>query len=174
PVVERRLERTVSLKSGDITLTGKVDVAKDISGKAVAIIDFKTGTPDTEKALRRAMVYREEDTKYTPADRDYQLPLYHFLISPPKETYLCQYHIVPAYGAKKGFTELAFRIIPEGEPEQGELTEKEISAVLDEAFALAIQTQQARSFPREPKNDACRKYGMECPFLFLCDRMNGE
>ncbi|HQP98656.1 MAG TPA: PD-(D/E)XK nuclease family protein [bacterium] len=174
PVVERRLERTVSLKSGDIILTGKVDVAKDISGKAVAIIDFKTGTPDTEKALRRAMVYREEDTKYTPADRDYQLPLYHFLISPPKETYLCQYHIVPAYGAKKGFTELAFRIIPEGEPEQGELTKKEISTVLDEAFALAIQTEQARSFPREPKNDACRKYGMECPFLFLCDRMNGE
>jgi superfamily I DNA/RNA helicase len=174
PVVERRLERTVPLKNGKITLIGKVDAAKDVPGSGVRIIDYKTSDPPSADALRRAMAYREKDDRQAAADRDYQLPLYYFLISPPKETYLCQYHIVPAYGAKKGFTELSYRVIPEGEPTKEELTEQEILTVLDEAFALAIQTEQAQFFPREPRNDACRKYGMECPFLFLCDRTNGE
>ncbi|MFH1739894.1 MAG: PD-(D/E)XK nuclease family protein [bacterium] len=174
PVVEKELEQTTNLENRTVNLVGKIDVALHDPSGQVRIIDFKTGQSATVDALRRSMVYRDdEDAAINPVDRDYQLPFYRLLLVPEGEVLLSHFYLQPVYGGRKGFKEVTIRITDEFSGGKGEITGAELDAGLNEALRLAIDIEQAVEFPREPKNQACRHGMSECSFLFLCDRMGG-
>jgi hypothetical protein len=175
PVVERKLERAAKREGKPVKLVGKVDVAlHDLAGQ-VKVVDFKTGPPISVSALRRSMVYRESDVgKTQPPDRDYQLPLYRFLLAPNEPVLLSHFYLRPVHGGREGFKDVTIRVTDEAGLDEKTVTEAEMEGCVGEALKLAVDTEQAAGFPREPRNQACRRGLGECSFLFLCDGMEEE
>ncbi len=171
PVIERKLTRIETIHDRNITLVGKIDLAFEDEPGSLRIVDFKTGQPVSEVGLRRAMVFRENEPK-SPImpDRDYQLPLYKYLLNPQEDTLLSHFYLRPAY--REGFKERTVAV--SSTADNTILTEEELSGCIREALELAVSIEEASEFPREPKNQACRKFQTECPFIFLCDGMEGD
>jgi hypothetical protein len=121
------------------------------------------------------MVYRESDVgKAKPPDRDYQLPLYRFLLAPNEPALLSHFYLRPVHGGREGFKDVTIRVTNEAGLDEKTVTEAEMDGCVGEALKLAVDTEQAAGFPREPKNQACRRGLGECSFLFLCDGMEEE
>ena len=117
------------------------------------------------------MVFRDQDAQQVNMpNRDYQLPLYKFLLNPTEQVLLSHYYVRPSY--REGFLDRTITI--KDNADDTSITETELAACIEEALSIAVSIEEAVDFPREPKNDACRGYQNECPYLFLCDGIEGD
>jgi len=171
PVVEKKLTRIENIGEKEIAVIGTIDLVFTESPDQVRIVDFKTKMPVSAKQLRRSMVFRDQDAQQVNMpNRDYQLPLYKFLLNPTEQVLLSHYYVRPSY--REGFLDRTITI--KDNADDTSITETELAACVEEALSIAVSIEEAVDFPREPKNDACRGYQNECPYLFLCDGIEGD